>query len=460
MAYDNAQMAAAWGVLLGLTPEQVETLQDDLDQWAMGGARLATWSRLATDLNLFNNAAVAMVHDWYGGTSTGGPNGDGLYPLMNSEGEVFLVPSPARLQADLTGFDPKGTLPSVGDLPASGEPGDLWIIGGDAWGWSARLSAWRNMGPFRGAQGVKGDTGAPGQDGEDGAPGANGADGADGQEVQLQTTATHIQWRLGPAGAWADLTPLSALSGADGADGREVQLQVSATHIQWRLVGAAGWTDLIARAALKGDRGDAFTVNAQGDLAGREAYDGEAVGFSYLDVENGNLYFRVAPSGWSLPIPFGKGEKGDKGDTGADGPEGPAGADGADGSDATVPYATVADFRAGTGAGVVTSETAAEAFKQVSVDAGTIAAGVDFSGFFSATITLTSNGTLGAPSNTTPGKSGTIFVSSAGFTLAYHASYRLPVGGITLQPTGLTCIPYLVGASGAVLLFPATKWGA
>ena len=154
MAFTNAQMAQAFGDELDLSPEQVEALEMAFDQWAIGGARLPAWSRLATDVSLFNNAAVAMVHDWYGGTAAGGPNGDGLYPLMNSDGEIFYVPSPARVAADLTGFEPMGTLASTSDLPASGSPGDLWIVAGNAWGWNNRLAAWRNLGPFRGATGA------------------------------------------------------------------------------------------------------------------------------------------------------------------------------------------------------------------------------------------------------------------------------------------------------------------
>lgn len=155
MAYDNAQMAAALGALLNLDPAEIATLADDLDQWALGGARLATWSRLATDVTLFNNAAVAMVHDWYGGTANGGPNGDGAYPLMNSEGEVFMVPSPARLQSDMTSFDPRGSVATVAELPATGEAGDLWVVTatGDAWGWSTRQQTWRNLGRFQGPTG-------------------------------------------------------------------------------------------------------------------------------------------------------------------------------------------------------------------------------------------------------------------------------------------------------------------
>lgn len=152
MAIDNAEMAAGFGALLELDQAQIDDLTALFDQWALGGARLATWSRIATDLNLFNNAAVSMVHDWYAGTATGGPNGNGMYPLMNSEGQVFLVPSPARIQADLATLEPKGTVPTVSDLPAEGEPGDLWVVvaTGDAWGWSARDGQFNNLGRFQG----------------------------------------------------------------------------------------------------------------------------------------------------------------------------------------------------------------------------------------------------------------------------------------------------------------------
>lgn len=47
--------------------------------------------------------------------------------------------------------------------------------------------------------------------------------GYDGREVELQKTATHIQWRYvtDPPSAWNDLVPLTDISGADGADGAD-----------------------------------------------------------------------------------------------------------------------------------------------------------------------------------------------------------------------------------------------
>lgn len=335
MAYDNAQMAQAWGDLLGLTPAQVTTLQADLDQWALGGARLTTWARLATDVNLFNDAAVAMVHDWYGGAANGGPSGDGLYPLMNSDAEVFLLPSPARVIADMASFEPKGVLPSVADLPATGEPGDLWVIAGDAWGWNSREGAWKNVGPFQGPQGLAGVISgasismlAPGQpptvtlggtpsdrtlafeipaarDGEDGV-----TPNASAEVAMIAPGQPAVVTRSGP-----DSAPVFTFQlprAADGDDGREVELQPGVTHLQWRYVGDATWTNLFARADFKGDpgeKGDAFEFGAKpADLAARAAYDAEREGFTVLVMDTGMVYARVGatPGVWSDGFPFGQ----------------------------------------------------------------------------------------------------------------------------------------------------------
>lgn len=80
-----------------------------------------------------------------------------------------------------------------------------------------------------------------------------GAKGDDATEVEFQKTATHIQWRR-VGGTWADLVPLSDLKGNKGDDGKEVELQKTATHLQWRLEGGS-WANLVALADLKGDTG-------------------------------------------------------------------------------------------------------------------------------------------------------------------------------------------------------------
>jgi len=97
---------------------------------------------------------------------------------------------------------------------------------------------------------------------------ALGFKGDKGKEVELQKSATHIQWRL-EGGTWTDLVALSDLKGVDGingtngANGKEVELQKSPTHIQWRLDGGT-WTDLVALVDLKGDKGDTGAAGADG----------------------------------------------------------------------------------------------------------------------------------------------------------------------------------------------------
>ena len=105
-------------------------------------------------------------------------------------------------------------------------------------------------------------------DGNDGSDGVDGEDGTDGKSVEIQNSGTYIQWRFVGDTNWINIVALADLKGEDGTDGtnetngndgedgKSVELQVSATHIQWRLVGNVDWINLIALSELKGDKGD------------------------------------------------------------------------------------------------------------------------------------------------------------------------------------------------------------
>lgn len=56
-----------------------------------------------TDLLTRWNAREAQFRDWLGGAVTGGPNGDGKFPLTNAAGDTQNVDSPARLASTVTG---------------------------------------------------------------------------------------------------------------------------------------------------------------------------------------------------------------------------------------------------------------------------------------------------------------------------------------------------------------------
>lgn len=108
---------------------------------------------------------------------------------------------------------------------------------------------------------------------EVGERGLQGIAGQDGREVQLRATGTHIQWKYEDEITWTDIVALSAITGpqglqgvqgvsgtngsdgADGTDGKEIELQKTATHVQWRYVDES-WINLIALTEIKGNTGD------------------------------------------------------------------------------------------------------------------------------------------------------------------------------------------------------------
>lgn len=154
-----------------------------------------------------------------------------------------------------------------------------------------------------GPTGATGPTGSVGPTGDTGAAGVDGSDGVDGREVELQKSATHVQWRYVGDVSWTNLILLSEITGpqgiqgiqgevgpqgsqgiqgntgpqgiqgevgpqgpsgaqgiqgpagTNGVDGREVELQSNGTYIQWRYVGDVSWTNIVTLSSLQGPQG-------------------------------------------------------------------------------------------------------------------------------------------------------------------------------------------------------------
>ena len=85
---------------------------------------------------------------------------------------------------------------------------------------------------------------------------AEWAESLNGVPVELQKSATHVQWRLLGGDTWTDLVALADITGVKGDAGVPVELNKSGTHIQWRLVGAGTWIDLVLLADIEGGKGD------------------------------------------------------------------------------------------------------------------------------------------------------------------------------------------------------------
>ena len=84
---------------------------------------------------------------------------------------------------------------------------------------------------------------------------------------------TEKLWAVGEQTVTAQQVADLAGDALDGADGREIELQASATHIQWRYVGDATWLDLVPLADLEGPTG---AEGPQGP-AGTDGTDGAGV---------------------------------------------------------------------------------------------------------------------------------------------------------------------------------------
>jgi len=187
----------------------------------------------------------------------------------------------------------------------------------------------------------------------------SGSPGTPGPAIELQTSATHIQWRVVGAASWINLVALADLEGpagqdgsdgidgtdgsdgADGVDGREVELQNSGTHIQWRYAGGS-WTNLVALSALQGLAGQDGADGVDGDDGAAATLSlgtvsTGAAGSSVIITEGGTSNARI----FNFTIP--------RGDTGAQGATEYVG--NIDGGDAASTYGDLPSIDGGGAAG-------------------------------------------------------------------------------------------------------------
>lgn len=247
------------------------------------------WSGNATEpaalgTNLSNTIGnwmqfVTAMTDFFTITPTGGPNSNGTFVVVDYYGVSHTLDSYQKIASTMAKGDPgKSMLSGVG-APASGlgYDGDVYL---DTTGGNLYAKA---SGVWAIATNLRGPTGKSAYDiaVEEGYSGDEASwivslNGDDGEEVSLQKTDTHIQWRLG-TGAWVNLIALTEITGPQG---ESVELQKTATHIQWRVIGDPTWINLVALSEIKGDKGDkpAFSIGTVTTLDPDEDATAEDVG--------------------------------------------------------------------------------------------------------------------------------------------------------------------------------------
>lgn len=101
---------------------------------------------------------------------------------------------------------------------------------------------------------------------------------SNGKSVEIRVDSGQIQTRQTGDANWTNLISVAALTGAtgnpgtNGIDGKQVELQKTATAIQWRLTGGT-WADLVLLSAItgpqgvKGDTGNTGNTGAAATIA-------------------------------------------------------------------------------------------------------------------------------------------------------------------------------------------------
>lgn len=87
----------------------------------------------------------------------------------------------------------------------------------------------------------------------------------DGKQVEMQVSATHIQWRyvtdVTGEYEWENLIAIADLIGADGP---AIELQSNGTYIQYRVVGDVSWINIVPLTDLTGPQGATGLQGATG----------------------------------------------------------------------------------------------------------------------------------------------------------------------------------------------------
>ncbi|MGH1435256.1 MAG: tail fiber domain-containing protein [Lewinella sp.] len=197
---------------------------------------------------------------------------------------------------DGTGVQIVGTVATVGNLPASGNAGDLYIVQADGDGYVWDGSMWVNVGQIQGPQG------APGPIGPQGNPGPQGEQGVAGPQGSQGPTGP-----AGVAGPQGEQGPIGP-QGPAGQDGTGVQI--------------IGTVATVADLPATSMQGDLYIVQTNGD---GYVWDGS------MWVNVGQIQGPQGPQG-AMGATGPQGIQGNQGLQGEPGPAGPTGAMGPAGS--------------------------------------------------------------------------------------------------------------------------------
>lgn len=146
----------------------------------------------------------------------------------------------------------------------------------------------------------------------------DGIDGTDGQEIELQASSTHLQWRYKGTTTWMDVIALDSIKGPQGIqgpDGKKLMVQKTSTHLQYKYEGESEWVNWVALSDITGPIG---LPGAKGDAGSQFRY-GQGIpdaallspGDSYVDTSSKqwDIYYKSSATKWNK-MGYLKGEAG------------------------------------------------------------------------------------------------------------------------------------------------------
>jgi len=267
--------------------------------------------------------------------STGSPGPQGPKGDTGTQGPAGPEGPQGPQGAAGTGINVKGQVPTVGDLPPTGNTdGDAYIVveTGDMWIWDTETGQYINAGPIQGPVGPQGPPGVQGPEGPQGPQGLQGTQGPAGAD----STVPGPEGPQGPQGIKGD-TGDQGLTGPAGADstvpGPEgPQGPQGPTGADSTVPGPEGPQGPQGVKGDTGDQGPIGPAGADSTVPGPEGPQGPQ-GVAGPEGPEGpqGPQGLTGPAGADSTVPGPKGDTGDQGLPGAPGVQGPQGPQGPQG---------------------------------------------------------------------------------------------------------------------------------
>lgn len=225
---------------------------------------------------------TTQLRDWLGGVATGGPNGDGAYPLQDVTGQTFLVPCVAAWQAKVDAItDPLTGLQATADQA---------VTDAQAAQTAAAASETNAAASATTAQSASSDASMYATNSANSAADSLTYKNAAGvSATNAAASATAAATSETNAAASATSASSDATAAANSAQAADASAQQAATYATGRLTYIGSWDVSGGTLPSIGNRGDFYAITGTATIGGVEYANGDmavsdgSTGFNKID---------------------------------------------------------------------------------------------------------------------------------------------------------------------------------